>query len=60
MQVQSPTSGITGVPQLFSTDLYLGDLQWQTATNAGGPWTDVSIGLCYNISLTVNGAGSFM
>ncbi len=57
--ISGPTAGITYSPLYYSTDTYTGDLQWQTATSAGGPWSDVATGTLDNITLTASTAGSF-
>lgn len=57
--ISGPTSGSTYQTLAYSTGAYLGDLQWQTATNPAGPWSDVAAATTDNVSLISNAAGTF-
>ncbi|MBL7924995.1 MAG: HYR domain-containing protein [Bacteroidia bacterium] len=57
--ISGPGSGVTYSPLIYSTGSYIGNLQWQTATAIGGPYTNVPGATLDNVSLQSSGGGTF-
>jgi hypothetical protein len=57
--ISGPSSGSTFSNLAYSTNAYLGNLQWQSATALAGPYSDVPSATLDNVSLVSNAAGTF-
>lgn len=57
--ISGPTTGSTFSNLAYSTNAYVGNLQWQSATALAGPYSDVPSATLDNVSLVSNAAGTF-
>ncbi len=57
--ISGPTSGSTFANLAYSTNAYVGNLQWQSATALAGPYSDIASATLDNVSLVSNAAGTF-